>query len=134
MRNNMSKLAILACFGALTVVSCNNNKKASASDGFTEGSPSASASASAGTAGAVDTVKIQNMAFNPASLTITKGTKVVWINKDMVAHDVTKVDNGQQTHLSDSIKTGQTYSMTPTASFNYICSIHPTMKGSITVK
>lgn len=78
-------------------------------------------------------VWIQNMAFNPASITVTAGTTIVWTNKDAVTHDVTS-DKGS--FSSGPLGTGATYSKTFTAvgTYSYICSIHPSMTGTVVVQ
>ncbi|HNR49505.1 MAG TPA: plastocyanin/azurin family copper-binding protein [Bacteroidia bacterium] len=78
-----------------------------------------------------DTVVIEGMQFKPAQLTIHKGDTIVWINNDIVAHSVT--EDTAQTWTSDTINIGATWTMSPQSSFNYLCSFHPTMKGSVTV-
>lgn len=78
-----------------------------------------------------DTIVISGMKYRPEHLTIHKGDTVVWINNDLVVHDVT--EDTLQTWTSDSIHVGATWSMVPKNSFDYLCSIHPTMKGSITI-
>lgn len=78
-----------------------------------------------------DTIVISGMKFKPEHLTIHKGDTVVWINNDIVVHDVT--EESPKTWTSDSIQVGETWSKVPEEGFDYICSIHPTMKGSITV-
>ncbi len=78
-----------------------------------------------------DTIVISGMKYSPQNLTIHKGDTVVWLNNDLVVHDVT--EDKLQTWTSDSIHVGATWSMVPESSFDYLCSIHPTMKGSITV-
>jgi len=81
------------------------------------------------------TIEISNFAFNPASVTINKGDSVVWLNKDTMAHTVTS-DSGSSELGSSPITSGQTYTHTfdTTGSFNYHCSIHTSMKATITVK
>jgi len=77
-------------------------------------------------------VFIQNMAFNPATITVNANTTIKWTNKDGVAHTVTS-DAG----LFDSgnISSGETYSRTFTTSgtFTYHCTPHPSMTASVTV-
>ncbi len=99
--------------------------------------PSAAASAAgAPTAGApaagAPAVTIKSFAFNPAAITVPAGTVITWTNKDSARHAVT-LDNGAVT--SDALSTGATYSQTFTSAgtFAYHCSIHPSMKGSVTV-
>src|SRR5829696_2336470 len=43
---------------------------------------------------ATRTVMIQNFSFKPAHITIKRGTKVTWINKDSTTHTVT-ANNGR---------------------------------------
>jgi plastocyanin len=79
------------------------------------------------------TVNIQNFAFNPATLTIKTGTKVTWTNNDSVAHTVTSDSGGLLN--SGTIAPGQSFSFTfnSPGSTSYHCSIHPMMKGQVTV-
>jgi plastocyanin len=77
------------------------------------------------------TIVIEQMQFNPAELTIHKGDTVVWINKGIVEHDISEFPN--KTWTSGTLKIGASWQKIPTASFNYFCSIHMTMKGSIKV-
>lgn len=76
-------------------------------------------------------VTIKGFAFQPQSVTIQKGGTVTWTNQDSVVHDV-KFSDGQ----SPDLKNGGTYSKTfdKTGTFDYICEIHPTMKGTVIVK
>jgi amicyanin len=77
-------------------------------------------------------VNIDNFAFAPATLTVKAGTTVTWTNKDEDPHTV--VDNGGA-FRSQALGSGGTYSFTfPTAgTFDYICSIHPFMHGTVVV-
>ena len=77
------------------------------------------------------TVAISNFAFGPAAATIKKGTEVTWTNEDAVAHDVTS-----QGFKSEVLKKGDTFSFTfsEPGEYDYYCSIHPSMKGKITVE
>ena len=77
-------------------------------------------------------VNIDGFAFAPATLTVKAGTTVTWTNKDEDPHTV--VDNGGA-FRSQALGSGGTYSFIfPTAgTFDYICSIHPFMHGSVVV-
>lgn len=76
-------------------------------------------------------VNIQNYAFSPAEITITKGTTVTWTNLDTTPHTVTgsSFDSG-------TLQKGQSWSYTfnDAGTFDYICSIHPAMKGKVMVR
>ncbi len=78
-------------------------------------------------------VNIQNSMFIKDNMTIGKGTKVTWVNKDNTSHTVTS-DEGL--FASPTLAPGQNFSYTFTANgtFHYHCSIHPTMMGTIVVK
>lgn len=80
------------------------------------------------TANAVD---IQNFAFSPASLTVKKGTTVVWTNNDSAPHQIKSA-----TFNSDRLGKGQTFSFTfnDAGTFEYLCAIHPSMTGKIIVQ
>ena len=80
------------------------------------------------------TVLIQDFSFKPAHITIKRGTRVTWINKDMTTHTAT-ANNGA--FDSGRLRPGQSYSHTfKTAgrTNKYHCEIHPDMRGSVVVK
>src|SRR6185295_1987074 len=78
------------------------------------------------------TVEIKQMKFNPTELIVQKGDTVVWINNDIVAHDVTEESNKSWT--SSLMPVGQSWSLVVTQSADYYCSIHVVMKGKLIVK
>ena len=78
------------------------------------------------------TVEIKQMQFQPSELAVQSGDTVVFINKDMVVHDVTELAN--KTWTSAPLSPGQSYSMVVVKSSDYYCSIHPVMKGKLLVK
>jgi plastocyanin len=80
----------------------------------------------------VYTVEIKDMKFQPAELEIQKGDTVVWINRDMVAHDVT--EQPDKTWASSPLAMGQSWSLVAEKSADYYCSIHVIMKGKLVVK
>ncbi|MBS1781452.1 MAG: cupredoxin domain-containing protein [Bacteroidetes bacterium] len=80
----------------------------------------------------IDTVLIQNMVFTPDSISISTGSTVVFINKDMVDHTVT--DQADTAHSSGILHSGSAYTLKVDKSFNYYCMIHPVMKGKLIVQ
>ena len=78
-------------------------------------------------------VAIQGFAFNPDSITISPGDTIKWTNMDSATHTVEATDSSFK---SDNLKTGDSYEHTFTnpGTYNYMCSIHPSMRGSIIVK
>jgi plastocyanin len=83
-----------------------------------------------GPSGATTSVAIQNLKFMPDNAIIKQGTVVVWTNDDTVPHTVTfaSFDSG-------TISPGSMYRhvFNDKGVFDYHCSIHPSMKGLITV-
>ena len=77
------------------------------------------------------TVEIRNMKFVPAQLEVEKGDAVVFVNKDMVIHNVTEEKN---TWASPTIPPKKSWTYTVKNSFSYYCSYHPMMKGKVKIK
>lgn len=80
----------------------------------------------------VDTVVIKQMQFTPAVLNVNIGDTVIWINKDIVAHNVT--EEKSKAFYSDTLAVGKSWKMVVKDSAHYLCSIHPTMKGQLVLK
>jgi len=78
------------------------------------------------------TVEIKQMRFDPPELQISKGDTVVWVNNDIVAHDVTEESARRWT--SSLIPSNASWQMVVTQSSDYYCSIHVVMKGKVVVK
>lgn len=79
----------------------------------------------------IDTVIIKGMQFHPANVKVHKGSTIVWINKGVVAHNV--ADDPDRKWKSKDFKPGESWKMVAEKSGKYICTIHPTMKGEITI-
>jgi len=77
-------------------------------------------------------VPIKGFAFNPADLTVKKGTKITWTNEDSAAHNVTA---GDDTFKSKTLNQGDTFTWTAdkAGQWDYVCTFHSNMKGHITV-
>jgi plastocyanin len=80
------------------------------------------------------TVSIQNFSFKPANITIKRGTKVRWINKDSTTHTVTA--NKKGSFNSGRLGPGKSYTHTfkSAGKKRYHCNIHTDMRGSVVVK
>ena len=77
-------------------------------------------------------VWMQNMAFNPLSLTVPVGTTITWSNKDGYAHTVTS----DSTLFDSGNVNGSgtfTYQFTKAGTFAYHCNIHANMHANIIV-
>ena len=83
--------------------------------------------------GKVVAVAIRSFKFVPNEVNIKAGETVVWTNEDSAPHTVESSDG---TLKSDELSKSDTYSYTFTkpGKYGYICGIHPSMKGSVTVQ
>jgi plastocyanin len=75
-------------------------------------------------------VSIIDFSFNPAEITVAKGTTVIWTNQDAIPHSVTG-----DAFSSGTLNSGETFTHTfdQDGTFAYHCSFHPQMKGTIIV-
>lgn len=125
MRRRPLAIAV-AVAGALTLGACGgNDTESSITSATTEGT-----SASSEPAAAAATVELKGVAFKPAAVSIKAGEAVAWHWDDgMIQHDV--VFDG----FRSKVQSEGTYEHTfPDAgSFEYHCSIHPQMKGTVEV-
>ena len=80
------------------------------------------------------TLLIKNFSFKPANITIKRGTKVRWINKDPHPHTATA--NNKRSFDSGRLGKGHSYTHTFKSAGKkpYHCEIHPFMRGRITVR
>jgi len=81
----------------------------------------------------VHTVTIENMQFNPPQLSVHRGDRIVWVNKDLFPHTATAEN---KTFDSGAIDAGSSWSYLAEkpGKFGYSCTFHPTMKGTLTVR
>jgi amicyanin len=77
-------------------------------------------------------VDITNFAFAPANLSVKVGETVTWTNKDEEPHTVVANDGSFHSPGLDANGT-YTFTFTTPGSFDYICSIHPFMRGTVVV-
>jgi plastocyanin len=76
------------------------------------------------------TVHMAGLAFNPGTLTVAKGSTVVFDNDDTAPHTVTGRAAGIESGVLDP---GRQFRLTATTSFDYVCSIHPSMTAKLVV-
>ena|SRR5665647_997254 len=76
-------------------------------------------------------VTIKGFAFQPTTTTISIGDTIRWTNMDSVNHDI-KGDTFDSGMMSPN--TTFEFTFTQAGTYNYICSIHPSMQGLIVVQ
>ncbi|MGC1131765.1 MAG: plastocyanin/azurin family copper-binding protein [Nitrososphaeraceae archaeon] len=78
--------------------------------------------------------------YNPTTVTVSQGDKVVWINKDSVIHTVTSglPDQENAGQLFDSKNMGPDgifeHTFDEAGEYDYYCTLHPFMVGSVIVE
>ena len=79
-------------------------------------------------------IEIKDFAFNPKTLTVKSGEKITWINHDDEPHTVVSVE--KQFKKSTALDTDQEFTITVGApgTYDYFCSVHPKMTGTIVVE
>ena len=94
--------------------------------------PIAFATAATGTASSEVADSIVGLAHQPPQLTVTAGTTVTWTNHSYTAHTVTAV-GGQFGSGPLAVGEGFKVTFSTPGTFAYTCTIHPSMKGQVTV-
>jgi plastocyanin len=77
-------------------------------------------------------VQIEQMKFLPADISVNVGDTIMWVNNDMVAHDITEEKTKAWT--SSLLQPGKSWKLVVTTGADYYCSIHQVMKGSFEIK
>jgi plastocyanin len=79
------------------------------------------------------TVIIENMRFTPATFSVHRGDRVVWVNKDLFPHTVTS--DARRFESGDiAASASWSYRATAAGAYAYSCRLHPGMKGHFTVQ
>jgi plastocyanin len=78
-------------------------------------------------------ISIGSTSFVPSKIQVPIGSKVLWTNNDSTLHTVTEA--AQALFNSDIIYSDQTwdYTFESIGTFDYHCTIHPFMKGTVIV-
>src|SRR6185503_18536619 len=111
------RLSIPTLIAGLTFVAC-----ASTSGSGTSPAPATSAAAAKSA-----NVAIKGFAFSPATLTVSKGTKVTFDNQDTTTHTITSGANRTKDGKFDSQVSGGTQTeitFDTAGTFAYFCSFH----------
>ncbi len=125
-----SGFSILA--GAVLVVAAACGGGAAATPGGGDNPPSTPAAAQGCTGSGGTPVAIAGSAYDPASVTVAKGSTVTWTNTDGTTHTVTFDAGPDCGRMSQGATVSRTFS--DAGSFAYHCTIHSFMKGTVVVQ
>ena len=107
-----------------------NGGSANGSAETTEPAESAGSTKTAAEGG--DAVAIEDFAFKPGDLEVKAGTTVTFTNKDDFAHTATAKDKSFDTGNLDKDAAFE-HTFEEAGTFDYVCAIHNSMTGTITV-
>ena len=130
---------LLACVAlSLVVAGCGgDDEEDSGADTQTTEQPADEGGDDGGTGGGGGggtEVSMKDIKFAPDSITVNAGDTVTWVNDDSVGHDVTG-DNFKSGDAG-AMQMGDTYehAFKKAGTFDYVCTVHPGMEGSVTFK
>lgn len=78
-------------------------------------------------------VTVKNFDFHPMAVTVPAGATVTWKNMDGEPHTVTSVDGAFRSPALDEDDT-YSFRFTKPGVYKYLCTIHPRMMASVTVR
>ena len=78
-------------------------------------------------------VTIENVTFSPQLLTVRRGDRVVWVNKDLFPHTAT-AEAGAFDSREIAPQAYWTHVARKPGEYAYFCTYHPTMKAKIIVR
>ena len=88
-------------------------------------------SARVGLAGEVVQVKIADLAFSPAEITIKEGDTIEWVNGDFIDHTATANNGAWDVLIAAGQSARQQFDHAGTS--KYFCRVHPDMTGTVHV-
>ncbi len=122
------RTVIAVLFSLILLVGCADE------DPTADGDPDQTTAAETEAEGATDgdAVTIVGFSFDPGTISAEVGDTVVWTNEDGPRHNVTADDDS---FASDNLAEGETFSHTfdEPGTFDYVCTLHSGMSGTIEV-
>jgi plastocyanin len=96
------------------------------------GEPAEDTGSGGATAQGTVEIVMKDFKFEPSTAKVKVGQEISWRNEDDAQHDAFSEESGLDTN---EIGQGQTVEYTPekAGTINYICSIHPRMKGTLEI-
>ena len=121
-------IAILVA-GAALLGGCGGSDEAT-----TESTPTPAAAEATVAEGAVR-VAMKDFEFIPENVTVKAGQTITWVNEDTAQHDAVAADPNAGPK-SELFNQGESYSWTADqkGTIAYVCTVHPGMDGTITVR
>lgn len=93
----------------------------------------AAAALAAPVAAKTHTVVMEGTSFMPETVTVRRGDTVVWKNHDPFPHTATSREAGFDSRSIGANKSWR-YIARKAGTFPYVCTLHPTMKGTLIIQ
>ncbi|MGV9937275.1 cupredoxin domain-containing protein [Streptomyces olivaceoviridis] len=107
----------------------------SASENFVSAAPSSLAAPVLSPGVGAAHITIKGFSYSPAKLTVKAGQKVTVVNEDSAAHTVTATQGRAfDTGRIAGGKSGSFTAPSKKGSYAFVCTYHPDMKGTLTVR
>jgi len=74
-------------------------------------------------------IVITQMSFSPGTVSVKKGDRLVFVNHDIVAHNIAEAT--KKAWISPVLKPEDSWMLEVTDTADYYCTLHPVMKGKI---
>jgi plastocyanin len=78
-------------------------------------------------------VVVDNFTFAPTPLIVKAGAMVTWVNHDDIPHSIVCLALNVKSHTLDTDETFA-YTFEKAGTFEYMCGLHPHMRGQVTVQ
>ena len=113
-----------------------DEKDSGSSGGAPTQEPAGGGGADSGSGGKAVKVDMKDTTYIPMAVSVAKGGTITWTNSDAFAHTVTKEAGPGPEFDSVNIDGGATFKQKFAAvgKIDYVCNIHPTQTGTITVE
>ena len=134
-RRPVRRLALLgALIGATGLAACGGGDDATPAPASAATATPPPAAAPAKSSARGTEAKIADFAFSPASIEVRVGDTITWTNDDADAHTVTATAGAD--FDSGTLAQGAefTFEAKKAGTIAYFCALHPSMKGTITVR
>jgi plastocyanin len=137
----MNRLATLLLVGgllALGPIGCGDDEESDGGSAAEETAPAVKSPAESApkAGGSTVAISMKNTKYVPQDATVKVGSTVVWTNDDSFPHTVTKEGGPGEDFDSGNVSGGAKFEtkVTKPGKIDYVCTIHPGQKGTLTVE
>lgn len=134
-RRSGRRLVLLgALIGATGLAACGGGDDSTPAPASAATAAPTAAATPAKSSASVTEGRIADFAFSPADVEVRVGDKITWTNDDAVPHTVTATSGADFDSGTLAQGASFTFEAEKAGTIGYFCAIHPSMKGTITVR